>query len=224
MHYVITKGGMAPNVVPDFAEVYYYVRHPNKDDAKAIFDRLVKIAEGAAMGTGTEVEYEVSHGIFNLLPNEVLARVMYDNLEVVGGVNYDEEETDFANEIIKTYNGKKPVTASSKVVPFGPVVQGMASTDVGDISWVVPTVGLAAATWVPGTTAHSWQAVAAGGTSIGTKGMMVAAKTLALTAIDLINSPKTIEEARKELINRRGQDFKYEALLGDRKPPLDYRK
>ena len=224
MHYVITKGGMAPNVVPDFAEVYYYVRHPNKDDAKAIFDRLVKIAEGAAMGTGTKVDYEISHGIFNLLPNVTLAKVMYDNLEEVGGVNFNEEETLFANDIIKTYDGKKPASASTKITPFGPIVQGMASTDVGDISWVVPTVGLAAATWVPGTTAHSWQAVAAGGTSIGDKGMMVAAKTLALTAIELMNSPKTIEAAKEELLERRGENFIYKALLGDRKPPLNYRK
>ncbi|MEN8248823.1 MAG: amidohydrolase [Bacteroidota bacterium] len=224
MHYVITKGGMAPNVVPDFAEVYYYVRHPNQDEARAIFNRLVKIAEGAAMGTGTKMDFEISHGIFNVLPNEALAEIMHKNLEVVGGVHYNDKETDFAKEIIKTYNGKRPPESAAKVIPYGPVHQGMFSTDVGDISWVVPTVGLSAATWVPGTTAHSWQAVAVGGMSIGEKGMMVAAKTLALTAIELMNSPKVITAAKQELEKKRGQDFKYKALLGDRKPPLGYRK
>jgi aminobenzoyl-glutamate utilization protein B len=89
---------------------------------------------------------------------------------------------------------------------------------------VVPTVGLSTATWVPGTAAHSWQAVAAGGTTIGYKGMMMAAKTLTLTAIDLYATPSAIEEAWKELRTRRGETFKYEALLGDRKPALNYRE
>ena len=99
-----------------------------------------------------------------------------------------------------------------------------ASTDVGDISWVVPTVGLNTATWVPGTAAHSWQAVAAGGTGIGFKGMMVAAKTLTGTAIDLFSAPKQIEEAWLELKSRRGSNFEYKPMLGNRKPALDYRK
>ena len=98
-----------------------------------------------------------------------------------------------------------------------------ASSDVGDVSWNVPTAEMRAATWVPGTPAHSWQAVACGGTSIGAKGMMVAAKTMALTAMDLVNNPNTLVEARQEFDKKRGPDFKYEALLGDRKPALDYR-
>lgn len=98
-----------------------------------------------------------------------------------------------------------------------------ASTDVGDVNWTVPTTGLRTATWVPGTSPHSWQAVAAGGTSIGIKGMMVAAKTLTLTGIDLFNNPELCAKAKAELNKRRGKDFKYEALFGDRKPPLDYR-
>ncbi len=98
------------------------------------------------------------------------------------------------------------------------------STDVGDVSWAVPTVGLSTATWVPGSSAHSWQSTAASGMSIGQKGMIVAAKTLALTALDLYKTPALIEKARAEWMQKRGADFKYEALLGDRKPALDYRK
>ena len=98
------------------------------------------------------------------------------------------------------------------------------STDVGDVSWTVPTTGLRTATWVPGTAAHSWQAIAAGGTSIGEKGMIVAAKTLALSAIELFQSPNTIAQAKEEFERRRGPDYHYIPLVGDRKPPLDYRK
>ena len=99
----------------------------------------------------------------------------------------------------------------------------MGSTDVGDVSWTVPTVGMSAATWVPGTPAHSWQAVAAGGTEIGTKGMMVAAKAMTLTAIDLFMVPSNITAAKAEFDQSRGPDFKYVPLLGDRKPALNYR-
>ena len=107
--------------------------------------------------------------------------------------------------------------------PFAPrTTKG--STDVGDVSWVVPTVGFGAATWVPGTAAHSWQAIAAGGMGIGTRGMVVAAKTLALTALDLLTDPGALAQARREFEERRGPGFEYHALLGDRPPPLDYRK
>ena len=225
IHYVITSGGEAPNVVPAFAEVYYYVRNPEMDNVKSIFEGVVKAADGAAMGTGTTMEYEVIHGIFNLLPNETVSKLMYDNLVNVGGVEYSEEEIDFAHRIRESYETTRPMEDATNVQPFKVVEKGMgASTDVGDVSWMVPTAGMDAATWVPGTTAHSWQAVAAGGTSIGQKGMMVAAKTLALTAIDIFENPSIVEEANAELIRRRGENFKYEALLGDRKPPLDYRK
>lgn len=225
IHYVITKGGMAPNVVPDFAEVFYYVRHPEMDQVKSIFNRLVKIAEGAALGTETKMEYEVIHGLYNVLPMNTLAEVVQRNLEYVGGVSYTDDEKKFADDIIASYQGENPVEAASKVLPYSPTPgKPRGSTDVGDVSWITPTAGLVAATWVPGTSPHSWQAVAAGGMSIGEKGMMVAAKTIALSAIELFMSPKVLEAARAELIEKRGTDFKYEALLGDREPPLDYRK
>lgn len=224
IHYVITKGGTAPNIVPEFAEVFYYVRHPQMDEAKSIFDRLVNIAEGAAQGTETRMEYEVIHGVYNLLPNDALSQIMHENLSLVGGVTYNEEEKAFAREIITSYKGKQIPEDAAKVMPYVTSDKANGSTDVGDISWMVATAGIAAATWVPGTGAHTWQAVAAGGTTIGEKGMMVAAKTIALTAIELFNSPKVLAAAKKELDANRGADFKYEAMLGDREPPLDYRK
>jgi len=226
IHYVITRGGEAPNVVPDYAEVFYYVRHPEPEMVRRLFERVVQAAEGAAAGTSTEVEYEVIHGLYNLLPNETLAELMYDNLKQVGGVQYDEEERAFAEQIIDSYEfTEAELEEAATIAPYKVQMRGSGgSTDVGDVSWMVPTAGMRAATWVPGTSAHSWQAIAAGGTSIGAKGMMVAAKTLALTAIDLFKDPSLTEKANEELQEKRGADFEYQALLGDREPPLDYRK
>ena len=225
IHYVITSGGKAPNVVPDFAEVYYYARHSNRDVVIDIFDRIVKAAEGAAMGTGTTMEYEMVGGVYELLPNVRLQQIVNKNLTSVGGVSYSGEERAFATEISKTLGQESLQEDLARgVQPFKTESEPFASTDVGDVSFAVPTAGIRVATWVPGTPAHSWQAVAAGGTSIGMKGMMVAAKTLAATAIDLFSDPKAIEEARAEFLERRGPDFKYVPLLGDRPPALDYRE
>jgi aminobenzoyl-glutamate utilization protein B len=225
IHYVITSGGSAPNVVPDFAEVYYYVRHPDPEEVRAMFDRVVKTAEGAATGTETRMEFEVIHGIYNVLPNEALGRAMHANLTSVGGVPYTAEERRFAEAIQSTFPpGVPPIESAMVIQPFevNEVGDG-GSTDVGDVSWNVPTAGLSTATWVPGTSAHSWQAVAAGGTDIGNKGMINAAKALAYTAYDLFTQPALLDAAQDEFLRRRGADYVYEPLLGDRDPPLDYR-
>lgn len=225
VHYVITRGGEAPNVVPAFAEVYYYIRHPEMDVVKDLFNRVTKAAEGAALGTGTTMDYEVIHGVYNLLPNQILSTNLYENLKTVGGVNYDKTEEDFALKIFPSLNRKDVnISDAALVKPYADQSdEAFGSTDVGDVSWLVPTAGISSATWVPGTAAHSWQAVAAGGMSIGHKGMMVAAKTMALTIMDCLVSPEMLKNAKLELLKRRGEPFKYEALLGDRNPPLDYR-
>ena len=225
IHYVITRGGEAPNVVPAFAEVFYYTRNPDVANVKEIFQRVVQCAEGAALGTGTTMEYEVIHGLYNLLPNETLSRVMHQNLMKVGGVEYSEQDRAFGERILKTYPGSYALETASEVQPYSNAPRKSAgSTDVGDVSWAVATAGMSSATWVPGTSAHTWQAVAAGGTEIGFKGMIVAAKTLAYTAVDIYNDPSIAEEAKKELAMQKGENFQYEALIGDRMPPLDYRK
>jgi len=225
IHYVITYGGAAPNVIPDFAEVFYYVRHPEPEQVRSIFERVAAAAEGAALGTGTTVEHEVIHGIYNILPNETLQERMHANLERVGGVEYTPEERRFAEAIHATLGDDAPPVSEAAVVqPFQREwAGGGGSTDVGDVSWAVPTVDLSTATWVPGTAAHSWQAVAAGGTTIGEKGMAAAAKTMALTLVDLFTEPELRSQARAEWEERRGDDFVYQPLLGDRDPPLDYR-
>jgi aminobenzoyl-glutamate utilization protein B len=224
IHYVITSGGKAPNVVPDFAEVYYYVRHPKRDQVKQIFERVVTAAKAAAMGTETRMDYEIIGGTHDLLLNRTLGEAMQKNLEKVGGVKYTEEEIQFAQKIQSSFTYKAPaILQADSIAPLKIEMDaGGGSTDVGDVSYAVPTVGLRAATWVPGTPAHSWQAVACGGTAIGTKGMLVAAKTMALTAIDLFTDPTLIQKSKDEFLKVKG-DYKYEALLGNRKPALNYR-
>jgi len=225
IHYVVTNGGKAPNVVPDEAEVYYYVRHVDMNVVKNVWGRVVDAAKGAAIGTGTTYDLQLIGSVYSLLPNETLLRVEQRALERVGGYTLTPEEKSFAETLQKS-EAFVPVAleATQKIKPLVVGQPGAGSTDVGDVSWTVPTVQLGAATWVPGTAAHSWQAVAAGGMSIGAKGMMVAAKTMALTAADLFASPATIAEAKKEFDAKRGPNFRYETVLGSQKPQLDYRK
>lgn len=225
IHYSIVYGGGAPNVVPAKAIVSYVIRHPDMPVAKDLLRRVQLAADGAALGTETFVSMEIETGYFNIMPNKVLSKLVHDNMVLIGGIDYNKEELAFAREINATFEQPKDPGIAKTIDPYNPnppVVS--ASTDVGDISWVVPTSSLRTATWVPGTSSHSWQAVAAGGTSIGRKGMMMAAKTLTLSAMDLYKQPELLKMAKAELIEKRGADFKYEALLGDIDPPLDYRK
>lgn len=222
IHYVITNGGKAPNIVPSFAEVYYYVRHPDKTMVVSTFDRIVKAAEGAALGTETKMDYEIIGGSHDLLINKTLAINMLTNLEKVGGVRYTTEEIVYAKKIQASFMGKYVSLDSAAIVKTLHIEKNQASTDVGDVSYVVPTVGLVTATWVPGTSPHSWQAIACGGTDIGIKGMIVASKTMSFTAIDLFTNPALIKKAKEEFIQSKG-DYQYKALLGGRKPALNYR-
>jgi aminobenzoyl-glutamate utilization protein B len=225
IHYVITAGGTAPNVVPDFAEVYYYVRHPDPAVVKDVWARVEKAAQGAAMATGTTVDTEITGGVYALLPNDTLGKVMDANLRKVGGVAWTPEEIAFAKKIQESLPGAPSIDTVKTVVPYKVEMEGGGgSTDVSDISWVTPTVGLGTATFVPGSAGHSWQNVAAAGSTIGVKGAVNAAKTLALTGADLFSNPETIKKAKAELDQRRGPNFAYKAMLGDRPPALDYRK
>lgn len=224
IHYVITKGGDAPNIVPKEAEVYYVIRHNNRNEVKAVWDRVVKAGQAAAMGTETEMSYEIIGGTYDRLPNESLSTIMHKNMMLVGGVSYTDEEKQFAMKIQQSLSGTpKPIESALQVEPMK-FTYGKASADTGDVSWNVPLAAVRAATWVPGTPAHSWQAVAAGGTTIGHKGMMVASKTIMLSAIDIFMNPSLLQGARAEFNERRGPGFQYQALLGDRLPALDYRK
>jgi aminobenzoyl-glutamate utilization protein B len=222
IHYVITNGGKAPNVVPDFAEVFYYVRHPQRAMVESLFERVVNAAQGAALGTETKMDYEVIDGTHDLLINKTLAVNMQANLEKVGGVTYTAAEIIFAKKLQTTFPGNIPSLDSASFIKPLHIQKNQGSTDVGDVSYVVPTVGLTTATWVPGTSAHSWQAVACGAKDMGIRAMIVAAKAMTFTAIDLLLHPELIKKAKDEFTALKG-DYKYKALLGDRKPALNYR-
>ncbi len=226
IHYIITRGGAAPNIVPDFAEAYYYARQPDMRILDSIWERMIDAAKGAALGTGTTMELEVTGAVWNVLPNEYLNGVMQRNLEHVGGFAYTAEELKFAEDLRKTLTEAPTIELGSQehVQPMQLGVVGSASTDLADVSWNVPTAQVVAATFVPGVPAHSWQATACAGGTIGVKGMMVAAKTMALTTVDLFRDPSHIQKAKAEFDKKRGPGFVYKTRLADRKPALDYRK
>jgi aminobenzoyl-glutamate utilization protein B len=224
IHYVITAGGLAPNVVPDFAEVFYYVRNPKATTVSEIWERIEAAAQGAALGTGTKVDWEIIHGNHPLLVNETLAKMMQEKLEQVGGIDYTPEEQAFAESIYATLDAPENELGSQATIKPYSSSLGYGSTDVGDVSIAVPTVGVRMATWVPGTAAHSWQAVASSGTTFAFRAANNASKTLALAAIEILQNDDLRQAAIAEHRAKVGPDFHYEALLGDRPPPLDYRK
>jgi aminobenzoyl-glutamate utilization protein B len=224
IHYIITQGGGAPNVVPDYAEIYMYARHPNMPTLDGIWARIVKCAEAGALATETKMEMELVASVYNELPNEPLAKLVDQNLRRVGGVKYTAEEQAFAEKLRQTFplDGALPLGSNAQVQQMeGGVSSG--STDVSDVSWIVPTTEFRTATYVPGTPGHSWQSTACTGHSIGRKGMVVAAKTLALSAVDLMQNAKLIEAARADF-NKRRAGYEYRSRIpANQKPPLNYR-
>jgi len=222
IHHIITAGGGAANVVPDLAEVFYYIRHPKSEVVSKLYPRLVKCAQAGALATETKLEIIYLGGTMELLPNAPLARVIKGNLTRLNDLSYNEEESKFAARLQSTLTDPPPLSVLRQVSDVSGVV-GKGSTDVGDVSWVVPTGGFSTSCWVPGTPGHSWQAVACGGTTIGRKGMQLAARTLAATAWDLYHDPKLIAEAKADH-QRRLAGRKYQAMLEpNQEPPLDYR-
>ena len=222
IHHVITAGGAAPNVVPDFAEVYYYVRHPKGTVVRELYKRLVLCAKAGALATETRLEIDYLGGQLEILPSDTLSRVTLANLRELNNLEFSPDEIRFANSIAQTLVKPEPLSSIAEVVDRKMAVS-KGSTDVGDVSWVAPTTGLSTVCWVPGTPGHSWQATAAGGTTIARKGMLLAARALAATAWDLYTNPKIVAEAKAEHARRLAEE-KYQPLLEpDQKPPLDYR-
>ena len=222
IHHVITGGGDAPNVVPNFAEVYYYVRHPDAEVVRKVYQRLLKCAEAGALATETKLKVNYLGGTVQMVPNAMLSKALLKNLRALNDMKYDDEETKFALRIRETLERKLPLESVSKVTAYNNVVN-KGSTDVSDVSWVVPTGGFTTACWVPGTSGHTWQATAAGGTSLGKKGMQLAAKVLAATAWDLFHDPKLVAGAQAEFrIRMQGKTYD-SLLLPNQPPPLDYR-
>ena len=201
IHYVITHGGGQPNVVPPQAEVWYYIRANKHTDVERYVEWVKEIAAGAAMMTRTTLAgVQVDSDLHEVLPSRTLSEVIQRNLELVGPPAFTDAEKAFARETQTALGGGRDVALSETIEPLpdGPR-HGVASTDVGDISWFVPVGQLTAASYTFGAPGHSWQIVACTGMSIGEKGMMVAARALAGAAVDLFESPALITRARAEL-------------------------
>ncbi len=227
IHYVITSGGGAPNVVPDYAEVYYYVRSYDPKVVQNVMERLKKAAQGAAMATETTVDFEQIGGEYSMLVNDTLGRVVDRNMRALGDISWTAQETAFGQQLQKSLPADSPPLSSvGEIEPYAvhdqPDHPG-ASTDLADVSWNVPTVEFNTATFVPGSPGHSWQNAAAAGSTIGFKGAVLAAQTLALSAAEVMQSPDVIAAAKAEMVGRRGADFVYRPMIGDRKPAIDYR-
>jgi aminobenzoyl-glutamate utilization protein B len=227
IHYIVTNGGAAPNIVPDTAELYLYARNPTLPVLGGVWDRILKVAQGAAMMTETTLEIKEIGGDANIIPNDALAPVAQKDLEEVGGYRYTTEEQHFAGELQKSLPSEAAgdLDSTATVRPFRKPDPNApaASTDAGDVSWNVPTIGFGGATFVPGVAAHTWQAAACAGMSIGQKGMVVAAKALAALGQDLFTNPQLVADAKADFAKQmKGKTYK-SVIPEGQKPPLNYR-
>ncbi len=239
IHYVIEEGGGQPNVVPDYARSWYLIRAPERDQLEPIYERILKIAEGAALMTETTLKVEFVKGIYNKIPSRTLSEVVTANMREIGAPEYTEEELEFAEEIARSipsgakrdylWKSKRPgweelldVTLDRSIPDAwneGEVSHG--STDVSDVSWQNPTMEFGTTTYVLGTPGHSWQNVAMSGMSIGHKSLLFASKVIAATVIDLFTKPDLLEKAREEHRERlRGRTYK-SPVPPEARPPLD---
>jgi aminobenzoyl-glutamate utilization protein B len=221
IHYIITHGGAAPNVVPAFAEVDLIARHPDMNVLNGIWERIMKCAQAGALASETRMEFEQGTNYANIVPNEVLTGVLSRAMQKAGGFQYTSDEQRFAADMQKTLGPSVPDRPGpDKTITDLSSPQGVASSDSGDVSWNVPLGHFTTATFVPGVSAHTWQAAACAGSTIGRKGMVVAARTLALGAIELFEHPEEVRAAREAFDKRRAGRTWTTRMNGQ--PPLDY--
>lgn len=220
MHYAIMSGGDVPNVVPEYAKIWMWVRDSKREGVETVFSRVKEIAQGAAMIAGVEAKVTVQTGDYELLVNRTGASALQKNLEILGPINYSPEEIAFAKKIQEVQGGEQ-VGLDGKIHPLKETQEHPTggSTDVGDISWIVPEITLVATTAPPNTAWHGWSVVACGGMSIGHKGMLLAAKSLAMTMVDLFENEQLRKDVRAEFEQRRGGHV-YKAYIPDGPPPV----
>ena len=239
IHYVIEKGGDQPNIVPPYARSWYYVRAPERDQMEFIYNWILDIAKGATTMTRTEVKTEFLEGSYNVIPNKTISELIIKNMREIGLPKYSAEDLKFAEQIAKTITSEMKIAQLKKSKrpgwerlvdrltddevpdPWGEGEVSHGSTDVADVSWQAPTVEFGTATWILGTPAHSWQAVAQNGVGIGHESLIFAAKVMAATAIDLLTNEDALNKAREEH-KQRVSNKKYRSPISpDHKPPLD---
>ncbi len=239
IHYVIEEGGGQPNVVPDYARSWYYIRSPRRDQVDPLFERIKKIAEGAALMTGTELKIDHTGGLYNLIPSKALSEVVTANMREVGAPEYTEEELEFAAKIAESFPKEAKIAGLRKykvpdwekymdvdlvtdiLDPWNEGETSAGSTDVADVTWVTPAIEFGTTCNVLGAPGHSWQFVACCGSSIGHKSLVFAAKTMAGSVLDLMANPELLVRVKEEHKERiEGQTYK---PVGDPdgKPPLE---
>jgi aminobenzoyl-glutamate utilization protein B len=239
IHYVIEKGGDQPNIVPSYARSWYYVRAPERHDLEFIYNWILDIAKGAATMTRTEVKAEFMEGTYNVVPNRTIAELIIKHMSEIGLPEYNKEDLEFAEEIAKTFTRETKIAQLRKTKrpgwenlvdkiideeipsPWGEGETMHGSTDVADVSWQVPAVEFGTATWVLGTPAHSWQAVAQSGVGLGHKSLVFAAKVMATTAVGLLTNEELLKRAQEEQRQRLTKRAYKSPIPLDHKPPLD---
>jgi aminobenzoyl-glutamate utilization protein B len=239
IHYVIEAGGGQPNVVPDYARSWYYIRAPKREQLEPIYERIKKIARGAAMMTETELEIEFIDALYNKVPSRTLGELVVENMSEVGPPEYTEEERGFAEKIAETFSKQDKINSLRRsklpnwedyvdvdlvtdvIDPWNEGETSPGSTDVADVSWQCPTMEFGTTAFILGAPGHSWQHVAASGISLGHKSLIFAAKTMAGAAMDLITRPEVLKKAQDEHQERlRGREYVC-PIPDDVNPPLE---
>lgn len=221
MHYHIQDGGQVVNVVPDYARLWMRVRDTKRSGLMPVYERVMKMAEGAAIMANVDYKVSLISGIYEVLVNREGGKIMQTNLELLGPIEYTEEEIAFAKKI-QEVTGKEQVGMDSAITPLEETKEnpGGGSSDVGDVSWNVPNINLNVTTAPKDTPWHSWAVVACGGMSIGHKGMSYASKAMAMTMADLFENPELVEKVKAEYKERKGDEV-YKANIPDGPPPVN---
>jgi aminobenzoyl-glutamate utilization protein B len=219
-HRTITNGGVQPNIIADVGQIWWFIRDANGPWAKENFDKLVNIGKGAALMTGTTMEMEPFGAAWPSLSNKAIAEAVQKNIELVGMPKWSDEENKFAKELQKS-QGQKEVGLGTKIGPLSSARQNSSSNDIGDITWVVPSVSIRFPAAVPGIQAHHWSAGITPTMSIAHKGAVAGAKAIAASVLDLLTSAE-LRAAAKKQFDQDTKESKYFSLLPEgAKPPLD---
>ncbi|MHA7131418.1 amidohydrolase [Algoriphagus namhaensis] len=221
IHYHIQTAGEVVNVVPDYSRIWVRVRDSSREGLIPVYERVQAMAEGAAIMANVDFKVNLISGVHEILVNRTGSATLQQNLEKLGPISYTDDEQDFARKIQEA-TGKPQIGLVSKIEPMEETLENSmgGSTDVGDVSWVVPTIRLSATTAPNGTPWHSWAVVAAGGMSIGHKGMAYAAKALSMTMVDLFTNPELVKSVQAEFKEKKG-DYVYKGFVPEGPPPIN---
>lgn len=222
IHYHIQDAGKVVNVVPDYSKIWTRVRDTRREGMQKVWKQVERMAEGAAIMANVDYKITLISGIHEILVNRTGGAALQKNLEALGAIEYTEEEENFAREIQKATNSDV-VGLDMEINPIEDTAEHPTggSTDVGDVSFVAPTIRLSATVAPSGTPWHSWAVVATSGMSIGHKGMHYAAKAMAMTMVDLYEDPELVKDVKAEFTERKG-DYVYEGMVPPGPPPLDF--